>query len=293
MKARESRKTRHARRQSNRIWASDIDARDGLARQDLALAFAQIFTPKIVGRRQYLEQRVKWKNGWIQFNSPELDSTDLAVLLASTLLAARCPHDLAPSQNREALLPVMAGKNGVADSESMGVDTSIRELAVIIKRDPRDGRAAVAIRASLRRLMSVVVTVSQGGEDNWGSTHLVTAAFSAGGRLKIALNFRATRAVLGNGNWARVNVAKIAAAGPVERVLMHRLAALCVGKPLPVSISRLTETCWTREATTARRQKEREAAVRAALICGSVVPDGRVVKISNAGIVTFSWRPAD
>lgn len=270
---------------ARQIAAREIDARNEIARQDLATAMAEIFTPRIRGRRHVVEVERVYRGVTVRITAPELDATDLGVLLALHAIAARDVRDLATCASRADLMPVdRAECNDSRDMSSLVVHTSVHEIARMIGRDPRDGRAAAMIRAALRHLMMVVVEGSRG--QSWGANHLIRAPSECGGRVVASLNYRATLAILGQGQWAAVDMARFRRASEIERVLMHRLAAHCTGgSPLPVSLDRLAETCWTRPAKDERRQRERVSLVRAAL--PHVLPRDTAAVVDARGIVTF------
>lgn len=270
---------------ARRLAAREIDARNGIARQDLATAMAEIFTPRVRGRRQVIETERVYRGVTVRITGPELDATDLAVLLALHALASRNVGDVAPCAERGDLLPIERRPENVArDLDSLAVQTTVAEVAELIGRDARDGRAAVAIRRSLRYLMMVVVEGERDG--SWGANHLVSAAASRGGALAVGLNYRATRAVMGAGQWAAVDMTRFRKATGIERVLMHRLAAHCTGGvPLPVGLDRLAAVCWTRPPKSDDDARKRRNRIRAAL--PRALPADVSADVDQNGLVTF------
>lgn len=266
------------------IAAREIDARHRIARQDLATAFAEIFTPRIRGQRRVLEVTRRYREVTVCINGPELDSGDLGVLLALLVIAERDVTDTAPARTRAGLIPASrrGEENAAAVLDSVGVQTSVAEIARMIGRDPRDGRAAQAVRRSLKYLMMVVIEGTRG--ELWGTTHLVGIVAGRGGWISVSLNYRATKAVMGSGQWAPVDMRRWVGATEVERILMHRLAAHCVGCPLPVSLTRLAATCWTRQPANSHEHARRVRKIAAAL--PKALPVGVTCMVIN-GLVTF------
>lgn len=269
---------------SKAIAAREIDARQHIARQDLATAFAEIFTPRIRGQRRVVDVVRKYREVTVCISGPELDAGDLGVLLALLVIAEKDVTDTAPAHTRAGLIPASqrGEENAAAVLDSVGVQTSVAEVAQMIGRDPRDGRAARAVRRSLKYLMMVVIEATRG--EMWGATHLVGIVAGRGGWLSVSLNYRATKAVMGSGQWAPVDMRRWVGATEVERILMHRLAAHCVGCPLPVSLNRLATTCWTRPPANSHERARRVRKIAAAL--PKVLPAGVTCTVGN-GLVTF------
>lgn len=270
--------------------ALEIDARNRVARQDLATAFAAIYTPRVVGQRLYIETSALYHGVVIRISGPEIDPTDLGVLLSIVTIAGSAHSNVRPGAECGSLLPHppaehdgRAKPNAAAGEGSVMVETSIHAIATMIGRDGRDGQAARAIRASLRRLMSIVISAERGEE--WGITHLLRSSVGRGGSVEIDLNYRATRAVTGEGQWAPLDMTRFRDAGPLERILMHRLAAHCVGHPLLVTIDRLVEVCWTRPPKNAADKRKRRQLIRNAL--PRCLPAGVSARVSARGAVTF------
>lgn len=270
---------------ARRSLARELDARNDVARQDLATAMAEIFTPRIRGRRQIVEAERTFHGVTVRITGPELDATDLGVLLALHAIAVRDVGDVAPCAARTNLLPdERKAVNNARNSASLAIRTTVAAVAELLGRDSRDGRAAGMVRKSLRYLMMVVVEGERDG--NWGANHLIAAAWDRGGALTVSLNYRATRAVMGTGQWAAVDVARFRSATEIERVLMHRLAAHCTGgAPLPVGLDRLVAVCWTRPAKSEVEARVRRSRIRAAL--PRALPAGIIATVGQDGVVTF------
>lgn len=273
-----------------RIAAREIDAREEVARQDLATAMADIFTPRAKRQRLWIETEVVYRGVRVRIAAPELDASDLGVLLALHAIAAGDVGDVARCAARGALIPAdRRDENACGDLDSVRVNTSISEIARMIGRDARDGRAARAIRASLTRLMGVVITATNG--DEWAITHLIDGAAARGGGVAVSLNYRATKAVTGTGQWAAVEMSRWrAASGDVERVLLHRIAALTTGRLVTVHLDTLASKCWTTKPKNDLARRQRRALIRKAIESGNAIPTGIAVSIDVAGLVTFSRR---
>ena len=275
-------KTKHAKR----AIARAIDVRNGIARQDLAIAYMTIFSPRVRGARGWIERRTTWAGGTVEIAGPELDSTDLIVLLAITLAAGR------GHENGEQCQPatmhaglVVAADGPAADQESLPVKIRIGEVAELIGRDRRAGSAARMIWRSVKRLMATVVSAESESGNTRIAQQLIQPSETHGAWLHTALNWRATRAVLGTGQWAPIDMLRMRNATEIERILMHRLAAHCVGHPLPVRLDRLVASCWTRPASNAADRRKRRQRVREAL--PNVLPAGWRARVGKGGLVTF------
>lgn len=270
---------------ARRVAGREFDARNEIARQDLATAMAEIFTPRTKGRRQVIETKRVYRGVTVRITGPELNSTDLGVLLALEVLAARDVSDVAPCADREGLLPVGSqSENNAGAYSSLSIRTTIASVAELLGRSGRDGSAGRMIRESLRYLMMVVVEGERGAD--WGANHLIAAAINRGGVLTVSLNYRATRAVIGTGQWAAIDMVRFRNASQIERVLMHRLAAHCTGgAPLPVSIDRLVEVCWTRSTKTVTEMDVRRTRIRDAL--PHALPACVMANVGANGIVSF------
>jgi len=270
---------------ARRTAAREIDAREEVARQDLATAIAEIFTPRVCGDRRVIKTERTYGHVTVRIAGPELTATDLGVLLALYVLAARNVSDVAPCATRGGLMPLERRDENAADGlDSLAVHTTLGEVAAMIGRDPRDTRAKDMVHGSLQYLMMVVV--SGGRENRWAANHLISAAKDEGGGIVVYLNFRATHAVMGAGQWAAVDMARFREASEIERVLMHRLAAHCTGgAPLPVSLDRLAKTCWTRPPKNGDDARKRRNRIRDAL--PYALPANVTATIDQKGLVTF------
>jgi hypothetical protein len=244
-----------------------IDARAGTARQDMALGLASFARPRIRGKRAWLDGvKQQWKGGELTLAGPELDAGDLGVLLALLAIAtAQINAQALPSGQRPGLLPAASARPNAAEkADAMSVETTLADVCRKLGRDPKDGRAHVSIRASLKRLAGVVVEAHAG--DAWAHTHLISGAAGRGGRVAVALSYRLTRAVMGGGSYSRVDMSAWASLSPTGQVLYHWLCAWRPGggQCPPIAIDTLARHTWGDDATGAK-QRERRQQIREAL----------------------------
>lgn len=279
----------HARR----VAAREMDARHEVARHELCCAMARLCSPRIRGRKRiYIEIATEYRGVKVEIKGPELDSFDLGVLLAIYALAAKDVTDRDTCESRALLAddPKRSGQpNAAAAMDSLRVRTNVAEVAEIVGRDGRDGDARKRIRESIARLMSFTVAGTRG--ETWGATHLIERAADALGQLTIDLDYRATRAVLGEGQWAAISMQRWRECrAPLDRVLLHRIAALTTGRPIQVSLDTLAAGCWADEPHGDHDLRWRRQQVRSSIVSGIAVPDGFTALIDARGIVTFKCK---
>ena len=264
-----------------------MDARAGLARQDMGFALASFVRPVVRGKRMYLEAvKQAWMGGLLTISGPELDAADLGVLLALLFLALLGLHECtsAPGCEVPGLLPYAPehrqGVNRAEKHQALSLKTTMASICREIGRDPADGRAHTAIRASLRRLASIVVE-GQAGEE-WATTHLISGGAGRGrGGVEVTLSYRLAWSVLGNGPHARLNMRTWRNLSPVAQVLYHWLCAWRPGLGVcpMIKLDTLAAHVWGGESdglATRRRQQ-----IRAAL---AELPAGEwAVKIVGSG----------
>lgn len=206
----------------------EIDARAGVARQDMGFALASFVRPVVRGKRAYIEGiKQAWMGGTLTIGGPEIDAADLGVLLALLALALRTLSTCASSPGADApgLLPDTAQRGGTNRAGAHATLTLCTTLAAICKeigRDSSDGRAHASIRASLRRLAGIVIEGQSG--DEWAQTHLIGGtAGRARGTVAVILSYRLTWAVLGCGPHSKVDMHTWRQLSPVAQVLYHWL----------------------------------------------------------------------
>ncbi|MDA8254114.1 MAG: replication protein C, IncQ-type [Betaproteobacteria bacterium] len=243
----------------------------------MAIGLAGLFRPVIRGKRGWLEGlRQQWNGGFLEFAGPELDSKDMLVLLAIQHLALR---ELNAGQAQRVdgaaagLIPAEKNRHGnrAVEAQAIGLQTSMAEMCRAIGRDPDDGRAHTSIRASLKRLQGVVVEARSGEE--WATSNLIRGGAGRGrGAVTVSLNFRLTRAVLGECSYSRIDVLQLAELPPVAQILV---AWLCCwrpghGKCPSITIDSLCRHVWGRGSDAADAphdalQRRRRQQIRAAL----------------------------
>ncbi len=272
-----------------------MDARQGVARQDMALGLAPFIKPVIRGKRGWVEGITQpWNGGMLELAGPELDAGDLGVLLALLALALRAvagdePH-LESGREIQGMLPAPGGKpNAAAEKDVLPMQTTLAAICREIGRDPEDGRAHAAIRASIKRLQGVVIEARSG--DAWASTHLIAGAAGRGkAAVSITLNYRLTRAVLGTASYGRVRMCVWRSLSPVAQCLYHFLACWRPGYGTcpPIRLDALARHVWGEDAKGAmvrrRRQQLRDALAELPMDEWSVGIDKQVASIERKNI---------
>ncbi|CQR44401.1 putative Replication protein C [Thiomonas sp. CB3] len=261
----------------------EIDARGIIARQDMALGLASFIRPRIRGKRGWVEGiKQPWNGGVLTIYGPELDSGDLGVLLA--LLAAAVAQPAAQSRpcgQQNGLLPdATPRENAAAGAETILVQTTLADVSRKMGRDPCDGRAHASIRASLRRLGGFVIEAAAG--DAWAQTHLIAGSADRGGAVSVALSYRLTRAILGDGSYSRIDMKAWAKLSPTAKILYHWLCAWRPGGGHcpPVHLDKLARHVWGQDAAQGATRRERRQQIRESL---SQIAD-------SAG---WAWVPGD
>ncbi|SCC92968.1 Replication C family protein (modular protein) [Thiomonas sp. X19] len=287
-----------------------MDARAGIARQDMPLGLSGLVKPVVrlkkgkdgkPARRGYIENlRQSWNGGEIILNGPEIDAQDLGVLLACAALALRDADrhaDLKQSVDIEDLLatPPKNQPNAAADKLTFTLETTLAALCREIGRDPEDGRAHQMIRDSFVRLSSIVTTATSGACGAF--THLIKGgAWEGRNAVSVTLNYRLTRAMLGEGSFGRVRMQVFRNLSPVGQVLYHWLACWRPGYGTcpPIGLDTLARHVWGEDAKGAtareRRQQLRKALAELPTDEWSVGIDRQLVRIERKNI-EFSPEP--
>lgn len=247
----------------------EMDARAGVARQDMGFALASFVRPAIRGRREYIEGvKQAWMGGILTISGPELDAGDLGVLLALMHLALQAlPEcDSKPGADVPGLLPAAEqrrGTNRAGAHAALTLKTSMAAMCRELDRDPDDGRAHASVRASLRRLASIVVEAQT--EEAWAQTHLLRGAAGRGRcAVEVTLSYRLTWALLGNGPHTHIRIDAWRRLSPVAQVLYHWLCAWRPGHGVcpMIKLDTLATHVWgcvNSDLTRRRRQQIRGA----------------------------------
>lgn len=251
----------------------ELDARLGIARQDMAIGLAAFVTPRLTGKRGFVEGvQQPWNGGLLVVSGPEIDAEDLGVLLALLAQGLRQhvvrPQPLWSGADANGLLPPASeriGENVAEKLEVMELRTTLAALCREVGRDPDDGRAHAAIRASIRRLAAFVVEARD--RDKWAVTHLICGAAGRGrGAVAVTLSYRLTRVLLGDGSYARIKMSVWSRLAPVAQVLLHWLSCWrpAIGGCPPIGIDTLCRHVWRDNANGAMQRRRRQQ-VRVAL----------------------------
>jgi Replication protein C (RepC). len=248
-----------------------MDARAGYARQDMGFGLASFVRPVVRGKRMYVEGvKQAWMGGLLTISGPELDAADLGVLLALLVLALgrfqECTS--APGCEVPGLLPDAAehrqGTNCAEKHQALSLKTTMAAICRELGRDPDNGRAHASVRASLRRLSSIVIEAQAG--ESWAQTHLLLGAAGRGRRaVEVVLSYRLTWAILGNGPHTLVNIGTWRRLSPVAQVLYHWLCSWRPGHGgcPPIKLDTLATHVWggTCDSLTRRRRQQIKAAL--------------------------------
>jgi len=252
-----------------------MDARQGVARQDMALGLAPFVKPVIRGKRGWVEGvKQQWNCGVLELAGPELDASDLGVLLALLAIALRAvavdedEPQLEPGHKINGMLPTPRGPwgtpNAAAEKDVLAMQTTLAAICREIGRAPEDGRAHAAIRASIKRLQGVTIEARSG--EQWASTHLIAGTAGRGkAAVNVTLNYRLTRAVLGTASYGRVSMNVWRQLSPVGQCLYHWLSCWRPGPCAcpPIGLDTLARHVWGDEKQGAA-QRERRRLLRAA-----------------------------
>ena len=286
-----------ARSKANPAARRSMDARQGVARQDMALGLAPFVKPVIRGKRGWIEGiKQSWNGGVLELAGPELDAGDLGVLLALLALALRAaagdePH-LESGHEIKGMLPESGGKpNAAGDEDVLRLQATLAAICREVGRDPEDGRAHAAIRASIKRLQGVVIEARSG--DAWASTNLVAGQAGRGkGAVSIALNYRLTRAVLGTASYGRIRMSVWRRLSPVGQCLYHWLSCWRPGSGTcpAIGIDALARHVWADEKQGAA-QRERRRLLRAAVAELQAAGSGEWRIAEQAGVMLIERQP--
>ncbi len=197
----------------------DIEARTRIeksrevARYDMGIALASLFRP-IKGReRREVVIEQEW-NGWVlRLRGIELSDFDHGVLM-SVLATVFQRGLLSPD-----CLPGGEVVPGLIDEAEKGVGNlamgrqaatatlSIRSLCATLGI-PESGDSWRSVRTSLERLSMVLLTAETGkGRDRrWATTRLFGASVGHGDEATVSLNYRLTRALIGEGSYAALSM---------------------------------------------------------------------------------------
>jgi hypothetical protein len=280
-----------------------MDARQGVARQDMALGLASFIKPVIRGKRGLVEGvKQQWNGGTLELAGPELDAGDLGVLLALLALALRAAADkdephLESGHRINGMLPTPSSPKGTpnaaTDKDVLTVQTTLAAVCREIGRDPEDGRAHTAIRASIKRLQGVVIEARSGGA--WASTHLIAGAAGRGkAAVSITLNYRLTRAVLGTASYGRIRMSVWRQLSPVSQCLYHFLACWRPGYGAcpQIRLDTLARHVW-RDAKQGAAQRERRRLLRAGIEELNAAGGGEWCIDERDGLLQIERQPDD
>ncbi|WP_197033057.1 replication protein C, IncQ-type [Thiomonas sp. FB-Cd] len=232
---------------------------------------------KLVSSRRYLDGvKQKWNGGEISLSGPELDAFDLRVLLACQSLALQSAHNAKYLDDRlengvdvKGLLaaPRKAGDANMADElPTFSLTTTMSAVSEAIGRKPRDGQAHAAIRASLQRLASIVVTATKGNKGAF--THLIAGgAFYGRHAVRLTLSYRLTQALLGEGSYGRIHMSEFIKLTPVGQIVYHWLSCWRpgAGAPRTIKLDRLAEHVWGGAAEDHKTRTDRRRQLTKAL----------------------------
>lgn len=226
----------------------EIDARNEVARLDMAFGLASIVRPARAGLvRKAIEKRQPWNGGEITIKGNELDDHDFGVLLALLVIGEQKPT-LQKGCEVEGLLPIKRKANLAESADVVTIHTTFGEIRNILglKSDGRKNNDA--IWSSITTLATMVVEAN--ADDNWSFTHLIGNGKGEGNKtFSLTLSYRLTRALLGEGSYAAIDmhVFRSLPSG-TTRVLYAVMCAWCIERKCQkqVSLMKLVERVYGR-----------------------------------------------
>jgi|GEM_PF-6708542 hypothetical protein len=227
----------------------EIDARNEVARLDMAFGLASIVRPARSGlEKKAIEKKQPWKGGEVTFKGIELDDNEFGVLLALLVIAEKNPI-LKKGRESQGLLPVTRKTNLASDADVVTINTTYAEIRRILdlKSDGRNNNDAIF--SSITTLATIVVEASF--DDDRAFTHLIGNGTGEENKsLSLTLSYRLTRALLGEGSYAAIEMRTFRKLRGTSRVLYAYMCAWCIecNCQKQTSIIRLVERVYGRSS---------------------------------------------
>lgn len=253
----------------NNLASAAIDARNDVARFDMACGLASLARPLKTGaRREAFHIKQKWNGGSLDIVGVALSDYDLGVLLALIVLAEKQQPEPQLGSEISNLLPATTEENLAKGLEVVTINTSFAAIKKILGVTTDDGNTNDVIWESLRLLATTVVDARDGKRR--AITHLISYGKGLEDSLSVTLSYRLTRALMGAGSYAAIKMDVFARLprGTV-RILYVWLSSWYGGAlgARAVGINTLVESVWDDKVhkMTSSTLKDRRRVVREAL----------------------------
>lgn len=258
------------KQRKNAIASREIDAREEVARYDMAFGIASIARPLKKGSvRTAFIKKQGWKGGVICIRGITPDDHDLGVLLAFIVLAEQQrPERQQGREVAELLLPTKQ-KNAAADLDVVTVAITYAAVRQILGLKSDSGTNNAAIWQSLCNLATIVIDAQADGKI--ALTHLIRPSRgTANETLTVTLSYRLTRALLGEGSYGAIDMKAFRALpGGATRILFVWFCSWFGGSRgnRRVGLNKLVEIVWGEPTTkmAVNDIKNRRRAVRNSL----------------------------
>lgn len=246
-----------------------IDARDGVARYDMACGLASMARPLKKGAIRF-EYKVKqtWVQADLAMSGLELSDYDLGVLLALIVVAERQKPELQLGSKINNLLPNIEEENLAEGLDVVTVNTNFSEIKKILGVTSGNGNTNDTIWESLKYLAMTIIDVKQGKQR--AITHLIGYGKGLDDSLSVCLSYRLTKALMGKGSYASIRMSTFNSLPKgTARILYVWLASWFAGSfgTRTVRINTLVENVWGKkiQKITQNEMKERRRTIRNAL----------------------------
>jgi hypothetical protein len=277
-----------------------------VARQDMAIGLSGFF--RVINRnavRREVKSCQAWNGGTVTIRGVECDDGDLSVLLSILSLSLQQEGGV-----------LQAGRNApaglVTDTrhENTAMDAMTFQLCTTQAAICRGagvgtgGSGWAAVKDSLERLATLVVAGEAPGCKRYAVTHLIQHGYAEDGKVRITLSMRLTRALLGEGSYAAVQMPKYRQlATPTGRILFTWFASWYGGSSghRAIGMDTLEMHAYGNNATARSTRCRRQKDIRTA--CQNIVATGEyrvewkdnIAHVSrrvtsNGGTKDFQWR---
>lgn len=272
----------------NAIASIEIDARQEIARFDMAVGLASIARPLRHGAQPNgFITRQKWNGGDISIRGLSPDDHDLGVLLAFILLAEQQKPATQPGEEVEGLLLPTKTVNAAASSEVVTIKATYSQIRKLLGIKAGSVCSNSAIWESLTNLSTIVIDVKDG--ERTALTHLIKhGAATTGAALTVTLSYRLTRAMLGGGSYAAVDMTVFRALPKGAARIMYVWLASWFGGAAGtniISLDKLAKHVWGEGKSTNEEKRKRRHCMKIALT--------KLVEVSTGGWVVKMNEPVE
>jgi hypothetical protein len=236
------------------IASREIDARNDVARLDMAFGLASVARPRKTGAQpKAFAETIKqtWVGGVIGIRGIALSDHDLGVLLALIILAEQQKPVVEQGVSIEGLLLPTKSENAATVADVVTVKTTHAKVAMTMGIKSKGSCVNDAIWESLKNLATIVIDVKD--NNRVALTHLIKQGQGTKDTaLVVTLSYRITRAIFGDGSFAAVDM-RIFAALPkgAARIMYVWLASWFGGASgtRHIKIDNLAVHVWGSDAT--------------------------------------------